>query len=87
MFLSSDARQIKLARAAGLRRFGNLNSLFESNTIFAELGKIMFDSPDFLDMTAQSGKYAPGETDLRRFIVEGEQGIGCMWRSTGLPGK
>jgi len=55
MFLSSDARQIKLARAAGLRRFGNLNSLFESNTIFAEFGKITFDSPDFLDMTAQTG--------------------------------
>jgi hypothetical protein len=26
-----------------------------------------------IDVIAQSGKYAPGETDLRRFIVEGEQ--------------
>jgi hypothetical protein len=26
-----------------------------------------------IDVIAQSGKYAPGETDLRKFIVEGEQ--------------
>jgi hypothetical protein len=26
-----------------------------------------------IDVIAQSGKYAPGETDLRKFVVEGEQ--------------
>src|SRR5205823_2716858 len=26
-----------------------------------------------LDVVAQSGRYAPGETDLKKFIVEGEQ--------------
>jgi hypothetical protein len=26
-----------------------------------------------LDVIAQSGRYAPGETDLKKFIVEGEQ--------------
>jgi hypothetical protein len=26
-----------------------------------------------LDVIAQTGRYAPGETNLRRFIVEGEQ--------------
>lgn len=26
-----------------------------------------------IDVTAQSGRYAPGETDLKKFIVEGEQ--------------
>jgi hypothetical protein len=26
-----------------------------------------------IDVVAQSGRYAPGETDLPKFIVEGEQ--------------
>jgi hypothetical protein len=26
-----------------------------------------------LDVIAQTGKYAPGERDLRKFVVEGEQ--------------
>ena len=26
-----------------------------------------------IDLIAQTGRYAPGETDLRKFIVEGEQ--------------
>jgi hypothetical protein len=26
-----------------------------------------------IDVIAQSGKYAPGETNVRRFFVEGEQ--------------
>jgi hypothetical protein len=26
-----------------------------------------------LDVIAQTGRYAPGETDLKKFIVEGEQ--------------
>jgi hypothetical protein len=28
-----------------------------------------------LDLTAQSGKYAPGEADLRKFVGEGERRI------------
>lgn len=26
-----------------------------------------------IDLIAQTGRYAPGETDLRKFVVEGEQ--------------
>src|SRR6266536_3018386 len=39
------------------------------------------------DMVAQSGPYAPGETDLKKFLLKTSSISGCMWRSTGLLGK